>query len=58
VSSDIRFDHDAVNRKKIEFDFTIASTDQMTTCVFDYLETGDLSIPVPRVAYGGMVIGK
>jgi hypothetical protein len=51
-------DHDAVNRKKTRIDFAIASADQMTTCVFDYLETGDLSIPVPRVAYGGMVIGK
>jgi hypothetical protein len=57
VFFDIRFDHDAVNRKN-RIDFTIASTDQMTTCVFNYLETGNLSIPVPRPAYGGMVIGR
>ena len=44
--------------EKNRIDFTIASTDQMTTCVFNYLETGDLSIPVPRPAYGGIVIGK
>jgi hypothetical protein len=58
VTLDIRFDRERVNRKKSEIDFTSASVDQTTNSRPFYFAAAPLSIPVPRAAYGGMLIGK